>query len=48
VLLRFSARKGKPKVTRIEADGRTRTDDSTEYINVDGETIPGKTWKLAR
>jgi mannose-6-phosphate isomerase-like protein (cupin superfamily) len=48
VLLRFSARKGKPKVTRIEADGRTRTDDSTEYINVDGDTIPGKTWKLGR
>lgn len=47
VLLRFSARKGKPKVTRIEAEGKSRGDDSTEYVNVDGEVVAGKTWKLS-
>lgn len=47
VLLRFSARKAKPAVTRIDNTGRIRSDDSTEYIHVDGDTVDGKFWKLA-
>lgn len=46
VLLRFSARKAKPAVTRIDSAGRTRSEDSTEYIHVDGETVDGKSWTL--
>jgi mannose-6-phosphate isomerase-like protein (cupin superfamily) len=47
VLLRFSARKAKPTVTRIDTAGRTRSEDSTEYVHVDGDTVDGKFWKLA-
>ncbi|MGH7767436.1 MAG: cupin domain-containing protein [Candidatus Binatia bacterium] len=47
VLLRFSARKGRPALTRIDSAGRTRSEDSTEYVHVDGDTVAGKFWKLA-
>ena len=47
VLLRFSARKAKPAVTRIDAAGRTRSEDSPDYVNVDGEIIAGKSWRLS-
>ncbi|HEY3306195.1 MAG TPA: cupin domain-containing protein [Candidatus Binatia bacterium] len=47
VLLRFSARKAKPAVTRIDSAGRTRSEDSTEFVHVDGDTVDGKFWQLA-
>lgn len=47
VLLRFSARKNRSGITRIDRTGRTRSEDSTEYIHVDGETVDGKFWKLS-
>lgn len=47
VLLRFSARKAKPQVTRIDTAGRTRSEDSTEYVHVDGELVDGKFWRLS-
>jgi mannose-6-phosphate isomerase-like protein (cupin superfamily) len=46
VLLRFSAHKSKPAVTRIDAAGKTRSEDSTEYVHVDGEIVEGKVWRL--
>ncbi len=46
VLLRFSSRKAKPAVTRIDAAGKTRSEDSTEYVHVDGEIVEGKVWRL--
>ena len=47
VLLRFSARKGKPALTRIDVTGRSRSEDSTEYVHVDGAPVHGEFWKMA-
>jgi mannose-6-phosphate isomerase-like protein (cupin superfamily) len=46
VLLRFSARKGKPAVARVDVTGKTRSEDSTEYVHVDGEIVEDKLWRL--
>jgi len=47
VLLRFSARKGKPALTRIDVAGRSRSEDSNEYVHVDGEPVQGQLWAMA-
>lgn len=47
VLLRFSARKGRPPVTRVDVTGRTRSEDSAEYVHVDGQPVQGQLWKLS-
>jgi quercetin dioxygenase-like cupin family protein len=47
VLLRFSVRKTKPGVTRVDVAGRTRSEDSTGYVHVDGDCVDGKFWKLS-
>jgi len=47
VLLRFSARKKERPLARIDIKGRTRDEDQTEYVFVDGVPIGGKDWKLS-
>lgn len=47
VLLRFSARKKERPLARIDIKGRTRDEDQTEYVFVDGVPIEGKDWKLS-
>jgi mannose-6-phosphate isomerase-like protein (cupin superfamily) len=46
-LLRFSAWKQGRKLARIEAAGRTRGKDATEYEHVDGTPIKGQYWELS-
>lgn len=48
-LLRFSARKGKPKVVRVDIKGRTRDKDEDEegYKYVDGVPVAGQFWQLS-
>ena len=46
-LLRFSAWKQGRKVARIEAAGRTRGEDATEYEHVDGTPVEGRYWELS-
>jgi hypothetical protein len=41
-----SAKKGNPKVVRIDAEGNKRTEPENEYVAVDGEPIEGKFWQL--
>lgn len=45
-LLRFSAWKQGRKVARVEATGRTRGEDATEYEHVDGTPIEGQYWEM--
>jgi mannose-6-phosphate isomerase-like protein (cupin superfamily) len=45
-LFRVSAKKGNPKVVRIDAEGNKRTEPENEYVAVDGEPIEGKFWQL--
>ena len=45
-LLRFSAWKQGRKVARVEATGRTRGEDATEYEHVDGTPVEGQYWEL--
>ena len=45
-LFRVSAKKGNPKVVRIDAEGNQRTEPENEYVAVDGEPIEGKFWEL--
>lgn len=45
-LLRFSARKSRPKVVRIDAEGNKRTEEENDYVAVDGEPVEGKYWEL--
>lgn len=47
VLLRFSACKKERPLARIDIKGRTRDEDQTEYVFVDGVPIEGKDWKLS-
>ncbi len=47
VLLRFSARKKERPLARIDIKGRTRDEDQTEYVFVDGVPIEGKDWKMS-
>ncbi len=46
-LLRFSAWKQGRKVARVEATGRARKDDATEYECVDGTPLEGRYWELS-
>lgn len=46
-LLRFSAWKQKGNVARVEASGRARKDDATEYECVDGTPVEGQYWELS-
>ena len=45
-LLRFSAWKAGRKVARVEATGRSRGEDATEYEHVDGAPVAGQYWQL--
>jgi mannose-6-phosphate isomerase-like protein (cupin superfamily) len=46
-LFRVSAKKGaKPKVLRVDSEGNKRTDEETDFVVVDGETVEGKFWEL--
>ncbi|MGH7827594.1 MAG: cupin domain-containing protein [Candidatus Binatia bacterium] len=45
-LLRTSARKSRPKVLRVDAEGNQRTDEESDYAVVDGTPIEGKFWQL--
>ena len=45
-LLRFSAWRQGRKVARVEAGGRTRGEDATEYEHVDGAPVEGRYWEL--
>src|ERR671919_589052 len=45
-LFRVSAKKGNPKVMRIDAEGNKRNEPENEYVAVDGEPIEGKFWQL--
>lgn len=46
-LLRFSARKGNPKVVRVDVKGRTREEDEEGYRNVDGAPVDGQYWDMS-
>jgi len=46
-LLRVSAWKEKPKVVRVDVTGRTRGEDPTDYVHVDGNPIEGQFWEMA-
>ncbi|MEK7340732.1 MAG: cupin, partial [Candidatus Binatota bacterium] len=46
-LLRVSAWKEKPKVVRVDVQGRTRGEDPTEYVHVDGTPVEGQYWELS-
>jgi mannose-6-phosphate isomerase-like protein (cupin superfamily) len=47
-LLRFTAYKGnRPKVKRVDVQGRNREDDEQDYANVDGEVIKDRFWELS-
>lgn len=46
-LLRLSAWKQKGNVARVEAGGRMRKDDATEYECVDGTPVEGQYWELS-
>ena len=46
-LLRFSARKAKPKVVRVDVKGNTRSEDEEGYKYVDGVPIEGKNWEMS-
>jgi len=46
-LLRFSARKGNPKVLRVDVKGRTREKDEEGYRNVDGAPVDGQYWDMS-
>jgi mannose-6-phosphate isomerase-like protein (cupin superfamily) len=45
-LFRVSAKKGNPKVVRVDAEGNKRTEEESEYFVVDGAAIQGKYWEL--
>jgi quercetin dioxygenase-like cupin family protein len=47
-LLRFTAYKSdRPKVKRVDVQGRSREDDEQDYVNVDGEIIKDSFWELS-
>ncbi|MGH7771179.1 MAG: cupin domain-containing protein [Candidatus Binatia bacterium] len=46
-LLRFSGRKARPNVLRIDVQGRTRTEDEEGYQSVDGKPIEGQYWEMS-
>jgi len=46
-MLRVSAWKEKPKVVRVDVRGRTRGEEPTEYVSVDGHPIAGQIWEMA-
>lgn len=46
-LLRFTAYKSRPMVKRVDVEGRTREEDETDYVCVDGEPIPGRHWEFS-
>lgn len=45
-LLRFSAWRQGRNIARVEATGRTRGEDATEYEHVDGTPVEGQYWEL--
>lgn len=45
-LLRFSARKSRPKVLRVDVKGRTREDEEEGYQSVGGAPIEGQYWEM--
>ncbi|MFQ5683504.1 MAG: cupin domain-containing protein [Candidatus Binatia bacterium] len=46
-LLRFSARKSRPKVLRVDIKGKTRSEDEEGYRYVDGNPIEGQDWEMS-
>jgi mannose-6-phosphate isomerase-like protein (cupin superfamily) len=45
-LFRVSAKKGNPKVVRIDAEGNKRTEEENEFVVVDGTAVEGRYWEL--
>ena len=45
-LFRVSAKKSKPKVLRVDAEGNQRTEEENEFVVVDGKAIEGRFWQL--
>jgi hypothetical protein len=45
-LFRVSAKKGNPKVVRVDAEGNKRTEEESDYIVVDGSAVEGQYWEL--